>query len=306
MEPFFEPLNRSGSDLTGKILVGVAGWSYPDWKGLVYPRESKFDRLEYMAHFFDTIEINTSFYAIPAPGIVSGWIQSVKANANFSFCVKLYKVFTHGSNVEHGQPELNLEAASQFKRAFEGMLESGKLGALLLQFPYRFHLEPKNLEHLARLFEHFRGFPLVLEVRHKSFAQPSFYQFLKREQVALACIDQPQVSYSMPATDCLTHSALAYLRFHGRNEKAWFASDSTTAERYNYDYSAAELEKYMEMTQEVQTSKGVLYVIFNNHYRAQQVKNALEFLHKITGQKVQVMPKLLNAYPELGGIALPV
>jgi uncharacterized protein YecE (DUF72 family) len=285
--------------------VGVAGWTYPDWKGLVYPRESKLDRLEYLSAFFDTIEINTSFYSIPTTKIVERWIQSVKANPRFSFCAKLYKHFTHGTDLDQGNPGLDSSVASSFKNSFRPMLDSGLLGILLIQFPYRFHHTGANLDHIKRVFELFRGFPLAAEFRHRSFYRQSFFEFLKQEYVAFANIDQPQISYSMPSASILTHPSLAYLRLHGRNSKTWFADDAGVAERYDYDYSQEEYEKYFEMIREVKKKNGVLYIIFNNHYRAHQIKNALEFLNHFTGSPVLVMTKLMEAYPTLKSIACP-
>jgi uncharacterized protein YecE (DUF72 family) len=296
-------MTPAGVKEAGNIKVGIAGWSYPDWKGLVFPRESNFDRVQYLAGYFDTLEINTSFYSIPAPRLVEKWLASSQVNPRFSFCVKLFKQFTHGADIREGSPQMDPAAAEAFKKAFRHLLNAGRLGAMLMQFPYRFHFTQVNLEYLKRLLDQFREFPLAVEFRHKSFYQPSMLEFLKQENVAFANIDQPQISQSMPATSLLTHPEIGYLRFHGRNSNNWFAAAATVAERYDYDYSVEEFEKYWGMVREVQKKKGVLYIIFNNHYRAHQIKNALEFLHHLTGKPFQVMPKLLEAYPALLAIA---
>jgi uncharacterized protein YecE (DUF72 family) len=184
------------------------------------------------------------------------------------------------------------------------MLQSGKMGALLIQFPYRFHLEQKNRAYLSNLFDQFPDYPVVLEVRHQSFLDDSFLEFLNHRQVGFANIDQPQVSKSLPPTSIVVSNCPAYLRFHGRNSNNWFAENSTAASRYDYDYSPEECEKYLGMVEKVKKRGGVLYIIFNNHYRAQQLKNALEFLHQLSGQKVEIMPKLMEVYPSLRQIAL--
>jgi uncharacterized protein YecE (DUF72 family) len=287
------------------LRVGVAGWSYPDWRGLVFPSEAHFDKLEYLSQFFNTVEINNSFYVIPKEKMVQRWIESVRQNPDFLFCVKLHQQFTHGQSLQRGNPEIIPEAVEAFKQAFQPMLTVGRLGALLLQFPYRFHYQPENLDYLLRLFDAFRNYPLVVEVRHKSFELDSFYELLSQQKVAFANIDQPAVSDSMPSTRVVTTPGLAYLRLHGRNAQAWFAADATREKRYDYDYASEELDGYLDMAREFQESQGKLYVIFNNHYRASEVKNAFEFLHKVTGNSVRVMPRLLNAYPRLKRIALP-
>lgn len=287
-----------------RILVGLAGWTYPDWKALVYPRANPFDKLRYLSEYFSTIEINTTFYAIPEGRVVEGWLRSVEDNRDFVFTAKLYKEFTHGQDTRHGRPLVRDETVAAFKAAFQPMLAHGRLGALLLQFPYRYHDQPKNRDYLLKLLDHFQEFPLVVEVRHKSFDQPSFYELLTARDVAFANIDQPTVSDSMPHTRVFTSRTRAYLRFHGRNAQAWFAPEVGRDARYDYQYSSEELESYLGMIQEFRHRQGTLYVIFNNHYRAAEVKNALEFIHLITGQPVRVMPPLLKAYPDLQRIAL--
>ena len=289
----------------GKILVGIAGWSYPDWKGLVFPRETQFNKLEYLAGFFSTVEINTSFYSIPSLKLVEGWLGSVRQNPEFSFAVKMYKQFTHGEDTQNGQPEIVESTVRAFKEVLEPLRGARKLGALLIQFPYRFHDSAETRKYLCAVLDAFQEYPLVVEVRHRSFAQPSFYELLRERQVAFANIDQPGVSANLKSTQVFTSTHLSYLRFHGRNAANWFAPEAGRDGRYDYDYSAEELEEYLGMVREFRRQGGTLYVIFNNHYRAAEVKNALEFLHQITGQKVLVMPKLLKAYPSLEAIALP-
>jgi uncharacterized protein YecE (DUF72 family) len=286
------------------LRVGIAGWTYPDWKGLVFPRESNFDKLAYLSGFFDTVEINSSFYAVPACRETERWLRSVDRNPQFRFCVKLFKQFTHGMDIKEGSPELNQDSLSRFKESFNPMLHAGKLGALLIQFPYRFHWGEKTREYLSRLFDEFCGYPAVLEVRHLSFLEDAFVEFLGQKRVGFANIDQPQVSRSLPPTSILIPHCPGYLRFHGRNANNWFAENATVASRYDYDYSPEEFERYLGMVEKVKQKGGILYIIFNNHYRAQQIKNALEFLHRLTGQKVEVMPKLMEVYPSLRRIAL--
>jgi uncharacterized protein YecE (DUF72 family) len=289
----------------GRVLVGIAGWSYPDWKGLVYPRESNFDKLRYLAQYFDVIEVNTSFYAIPSSKTVEKWLRSVSDKPEFVFTLKAHKEFTHGSAIRDGKPVIQPESVALLKDAIRPMLEARKLGALLLQFPYRFRNESKNRQHLLELLETFREYPLVVEVRHNSFDDPSFFQMLQDWQVAFANIDQPAISDSLPPTKVFTSSEIAYLRFHGRKAATWFVAKAGRDVRYDYHYSPEELETYEEMIQEFRHRQGTLYVIFNNHYRGAEVRNALEFLHQITGQQVRVMPPLLKAFPELQKIASP-
>ena len=82
------------------IRIGLAGWSYKDWAGIVYPspRPRAFREPAYLAEFFDTLEINTSFYGPPRPDTCRQWIDYVSGNARFLFTAKLWQKFTHERN----------------------------------------------------------------------------------------------------------------------------------------------------------------------------------------------------------------
>src|SRR5713226_8754188 len=89
------------------IKIGPAGWSYTDWRGMVYPESagSRFDTLAFVARYFDTVEINSSFYRPPSPQSAKSWIQRVADNPDFRFTAKLYKVFTHERGKETAADE---------------------------------------------------------------------------------------------------------------------------------------------------------------------------------------------------------
>src|SRR5450432_1082050 len=89
--------HNSKPETPGQLLIGPAGWSYPDWSGYVYPkpRSKGFHEATYLAEFFDTIEINTSFYQPFRPEHAALWVQRVAANPAFLFTAKLWQKFTH-------------------------------------------------------------------------------------------------------------------------------------------------------------------------------------------------------------------
>jgi uncharacterized protein YecE (DUF72 family) len=196
------------------IRVGPAGWSYQDWEGIVFPQKkgSKFDPLAYLADLFDTIELNNTFYRPPTPQMGKSWAKRVQSNPKFKFTAKLYRNFTHErqslSEIDEGV----------FKAGLEPLAESGRLGVLLLQFPYSFHNNEENREYVRKLAGQFKEYPLVLEIRHASWDRASVYQFLREIQVGFCNLDQPQVSYSIGPTKKVT-SRMGYLRLHGRNVK---------------------------------------------------------------------------------------
>jgi uncharacterized protein YecE (DUF72 family) len=115
-----------------KIRVGPAGWSYKDWNGIVYPPKagSKFDPLAYLASFFDTIEINSSFYGPPTATSSKSWARRIAHNPKFKFTAKLYQIFTHKRG------KATREDEDVFRAGIDPLVEAGKLGALLLQFPW--------------------------------------------------------------------------------------------------------------------------------------------------------------------------
>ena len=155
--------------MTARLHVGTAGWSYPDWKGVVYPRRvpESFDALRYLAAYLDTIEINSTFYRAPEPQHAERWAAAVSDLARFQFTAKLPREFSHQPPEDWSNP-----AVIRFQEGVRPLIEAGKLSALLIQFPFYFDARPLRLEHLRRLAGTFEPVPLVLEARHRSFLDP--------------------------------------------------------------------------------------------------------------------------------------
>jgi len=276
------------------IRVGPAGWSYEDWEGIVYPpkKGSKFDPLAYLAEYFDTIELNNTFYRPPTPQMSKSWGKRVQSNPRFKFTAKIYRNFTH-------ERQALTEADERFfKGGLEPLLESQRLGALLLQFPYSFHNNEETRGYLKELAEKFRKYPLVLEVRHASWDLSPAYQFLRENRIGFCNIDQPQVSYSIGVTKKVT-SAVGYLRLHGRNVKEWFREGAGRDARYDYLYNEFELFELTERVRQIASETEEMYVITNNHYRGKAVCNALEIKAKLGEKGLKIPAILLEHYPQL-------
>jgi uncharacterized protein YecE (DUF72 family) len=276
--------------------VGVAGWSYPDWEGIVYPKAARFDALSYLASFFDTIEINSSFYRIPTARTTASWVRRGRVNPEFRFTLKLFKGFTH-----------ERAASSDDERAFSDALlpftEAGVLGAVLLQFPWSFKNEPEDRDYLRALLERFERYPLVVEVRHASWNQPEFYAFLEERGVGFCNIDQPLIGRSLAPSNRAT-SPIGYIRLHGRNYRDWFREDAGRDARYDYLYSEEELDPWVEKISEVSETASSTYVITNNHFRGQAVVNALQIRSRLERRKVAAPASLLEHYPVLAKSAV--
>jgi uncharacterized protein YecE (DUF72 family) len=284
---------------TGRILVGPAGWSYADWEGIVYPRSKPrgFHEAAYLAQFFDTIEINTTFYNPPRAEVVKSWVERVTSNPSFKFTAKLWKRFTHERNA-------NLQDEKVFKKGLEPLLASARLGALLLQFPWSFKNTRENHEYMSGLFMQFMEYPLVVEVRHSSWNQAEILEVLRGSGVGFCNIDQPVIGDSLAPSDHVT-TPVGYVRLHGRNYEQWFTSNDHPEERYNYLYSLEELKPWAERIANIARNAEVTFVITNNHFQGKAIANALQLVSILRGQRVRVPENLRERYPELVEIALP-
>ena len=283
-----------------KIHIGPAGWSYKDWEGVVYPAKpsSKFDPLAYLAQFFDTIEINSSFYRPPAPATSKAWAKRVADNPNFTFTAKLHRIFTH----ERGKATAEDEKA--FREAMDPMAEAGKLGAILIQFPWSFKNTAEERNYLETLLSQFQDYPLVLEVRHASWNTPGIYEELEAEGVGICNIDQPLFAKSIKP-GALTTSGIGYVRLHGRNYADWFRSEAPRDDRYNYLYSLDELDPWIIRIREIAKQAKKSYVITNNHFLGKAVVNALEIKSLLNGNKVPAPAPLFGKYKQLEQVAFP-
>ncbi len=275
------------------IRIGPAGWSYKDWNGIVYPKDRPkgFHEAEYLAHYFDTIEINTSFYHPVRAPVAKSWLGRVAHNKNFRFTAKLWRGFTHERNATTEDEQI-------VKEGLTPLLEADRLGALLLQFPWSFKNSADHRQYLLELQSRFREYPLVLEIRHSSWTEPGMLDMLAELGIGICNIDQPLFSRSV-APSAVSTSAVGYIRLHGRNYKQWFTENQNTGDRYNYLYSLEELEPWVARTKAVAKESKDTYVVTNNHYVGKATVNALEMASLLSGKPVQAPPSLVEHYPQL-------
>ena len=283
----------------GRLRIGPAGWSYPDWSGFVYPsrRSKNFHEATFLAQFFDTIEINTSFYQPIRPDHAAGWIERVAANPSFLFTAKLWQRFTH-------EPSATANDERDVRAGFDVLREAGKLGAVLLQFPFSFHKSPETAAHLSALLKRFADYSLVVELRHSSWQTQDTLDFLREHNAGFCNIDQPVIGNSVTPSAQST-SSVGYVRFHGRRYDTWFSDDPQLPahERYNYLYSPDELQPWVSRIREVEQTTRSTFVVTNNHYQGKGVVNALQLLSILKGTKLKVPDDLRRHYPQLEEIA---
>jgi uncharacterized protein YecE (DUF72 family) len=286
----FHPPPRQSS-----VRVGPAGWNYKDWEGMVYPPGlgRSFDPLAFLAEYFDTIEINSSFYAPPRPADAASWARRVSNNPRFRFTAKAWQRLTHEAK---DATEASLVADSDaVRRSLAPLAEAGVLGAVLIQFPWSFRHTPENVSRLEKIFHLLADYPLAVEVRHGSWNSDAFYEFLRNNRVAFCNIDQPVIGNSMKPSARVT-AEVGYFRMHGRNYGSWFAEDAGRDARYDYLYSKEEIRYISRQIHSIGQSAKETYAITNNHFRGQALVNALEILEELDAQPPAVPPLLASSY----------
>jgi len=283
------------------VRIGTAGWSYPHWNGLVYPKTPwpGFHALEVIAKHLDTVEINSSFYQQLKPEVVRLWIKKVEANPGFLFTTKLHQQFTHNRVLDAAE-------IAGFKAGLAPLVQAKKLGAVLMQFPWSFRFTAENREFFIRLRRAFHECPLVAEMRHSSWmAEEAIGTFLDYH-VGFCNIDQPAYTSAMPPTAFLT-SQVGYVRLHGRNPRnslggferpsQGMGQNGTRTLQHDYLYSEAELREWVTRIQHAGRFADRTFVIFNNDAGAKSFVNALEVQAMLKGVRGAAPKELRRRYP---------
>ena len=277
------------------IRFGPAGWDYPDWKGVVYPRPAPrgFDPLAHLARFFDAVEVNSTFYRPQRPEVARAWCERIADRPRFRFTAKLWQRLTHQREA-YGDDEVK-----QARAALDALAEERRLGAVLLQFPWSFRRDVPALEWLRDLAGALAGLPLVVEVRHASWNVPETYAELAERGLGFVNVDQPLFRSSL-APSAVATARVGYVRVHGRNYKDWFREGAGRDARYDYLYTPEELQPWAERTRALASEVGVedVYVVTNNHFRGQAVANAAMLASMVEGRTVEIPPELATRYPE--------
>ncbi len=244
------------------LRIGTSGFSYDDWIGPVYPEGLPArEHLQFYASLFSTVELNVTYYRVPAASTVTGWAR--KTPDDFLFAVKAYGELTH-------QRESHDFAG--FVAALAPLIEARKLGCVLAQFPYSFHPTDENKEYLRRLRAGFGDLPLVVELRNAGWVSDETFALLRAENLGYCCVDEPRLKGLMPPIAVAT-SDVAYVRFHGRNYAKWYAHEEAW-ERYNYTYSESELREWLPKLEQLEEEAPLTLVYFNNHFQGQATKGA--------------------------------
>jgi uncharacterized protein YecE (DUF72 family) len=292
----------SSNSHSPNIVIGPAGWSYAHWDGVFYPRSKPkaFHPLAFLSQYFGAVEINTSFYQPLKPELAQLWAGLVSHRKDFVFTAKLARRFTHDRVLDPAEVAL-------FCEGLRPLLRAGKLGALLMQFPWSFRFTAENRDYLIRLRRAFHEFPLVAEMRHVSWLGDEAVGTLIDYKVGFCNIDQPEHPRAMPAAAVLT-TGVGYVRLHGRGEaSAWMKDFSGPRERVvrnDYLYSAEELAEWKTRVDKIARHASRVIVIFNNDARAKSLVNAFQMQDLWEKGRSRVPRELVMKYPaELAGLS---
>lgn len=232
--------------------LGCSGWYYNDWAGKFYPDKlNKARWLEYYSEYFNTVEVNNTFYRFPNEKTVQGWYN--RTPEDFLLTLKVNQLITHRKRFKNTQSTVN---------RFYGLSEllKEKLGCILFQFSPS---KSKDINFLKNAIEQMDITKNnVIEFRHQSWWDEEVYDILKENKITFCSVS----AYDFP-NDLINTSDNIYIRFHG-----------IIAERYRYFYNNEELEEWADKMDNL--DKKNVFCYFNNDYNANAPKNS-QMLQKI-------------------------
>jgi uncharacterized protein YecE (DUF72 family) len=243
------------------IYLGTSGFSYKDWVGVYYPPAlPQREWLSFYAQEFNACEINSTYYAIPSPDVLKAMVA--KTRDGFLFAIKANQEMTH-------QREDNAAICNNFRQVLDPVIEAGRLGCVLAQFPYSFDFNRSNWEYLALLRKYLEGLPLVVEFRNARWLKVEVFQWLRSQDMGFCCVDEPQLPNLLPPIAEAT-SKIGYIRFHGRNKEKWWQHEQAY-ERYDYTYKPEELAEWLPKIKKLSGGTENIFIFANNHWRGQSI-----------------------------------
>jgi uncharacterized protein YecE (DUF72 family) len=256
------------------VKVGTSGFSFPDWKGTIYPASIRErDMLSFYEKElgFHALELNFTYYSLPSQKSLDG--MSKKTSADFEFVVKSYKGMTHEVwNKQTGARIDNQEIFEKFRLGLVPLIEDKKLACVLAQFPYGFFPNRETWSYLDQFKEEMGDIPLVFEFRNQAWLKDQTIQFLEKKGIGFCIVDEPRLPQLMPYIPRAT-SDIGYFRLHGRNPK-WF--NVPLKVRYDYLYTEGELKEFIPDIENISRKTAKTLIFFNNCYSGSAAKNAAQ------------------------------
>jgi len=257
-----------------ELYIGTSGYDYPEWKGKFYPEKLKrADFLSYYATQFNSLELNGTYYKMPTIEQMQNMIK--RTDGNVKFTVKAFQDLTHAQDKSNFQFFI-----TEFKKALEPLQKDNLLLCVLFQFPQSFHYEKTERIYLDTLLKEVSDTPSVVEMRNTQWQTDQVYAALRQRRVGWCITDNPTLK-GLPKLDYITTSDIAYIRFHGRNAQNWYDGDNVS--RYDYLYTDAELQTFVNPILDLLKHAKIVQLFFNNHAKSQAVVNAkkIELLLKL-------------------------
>ena len=260
----------------GELLIGCSGWNYGDtrdkggWTEVFYPdKETK--RLRYYSQFFDTAEMDASFYEKFYSHMTKGtFIGMTKATPEkFQFSIKVPEIITHVNRMDVKKGAMT--SFEEFLDKISPLKRANKLGAILFQLPPSFAVNDfKNIEQFLDRLPANGLCDYAIEFRHPSWATEGPWEMLKHYNIAAVMTDSPAKENLQFLSDVIITTANhSFIRFHGRNTKGHYW--------YNYLYSEQELRPWVDKVKQIKEQTKTLRIYFNNHYGGKAVVNAMQF-----------------------------
>ena len=216
--------------------------------------------LSYYSREFDTCEINSTFYAIPKLATMKS--MAMKTRDSFLFTIKASQGMTH-------RRENNAAEFDSFRWALQPIIDDGKLGCVLAQFPYSFGFTRQNFDYLETFRKRLEGLPIVVEFRNARWLRQDVFAWLRHNRLGFCCVDEPHLPNLLPPIAEVTGD-IAYIRFHGRNAAKWWKHEHAY-ERYDYTYTAEELSEWLPRIHKLSNAAEKTFIFANNHWRGQAV-----------------------------------
>lgn len=231
-----------------EIRIGTSGWHYRHWVGRFYPEKSSGEAMfRYYLEYFDTVEVNNSFYKLPEISTFEAWRQATPKD--FRFAVKASRFLTHNKKLKDPEPALE-----RFLPRAEVL--GAKLGPVLFQLPPRWKLNLDRLQNFLRVLPPRHRY--AFEFREPSWHTPAVYELLRRYNAAYCIYDLGGYQSPVEIT-----ANWAYVRLHGPGGK------------YQGSYDRSSLREWAERIGEWAAQLKAIYIYFDNDQFAYAPQNAL-------------------------------
>ena len=275
-----------------EIRIGTCSWADEALTKYWYPKGVPSGaRLAYYAERFDTVEVDSTYYRLPAVEMVQRWAE--RTPDDFVMHVKAFGVMTrHPVKVDQLPPDLRDDAPKddrgrierpsrefraeifrRFLEALEPLRSTGKLGGLLFQFPPYVVPKEASYDYLAWAREQIGDDRMLVEFRHRAWYEEDqreeTLRFLEEHEMSHVVVDAPRMDgKNVPLTVLGLTSPLLYLRLHGRNAETWNVRGGSASERFDYLYPEEELAEWVGPLKELSDQAEEAYVLFNNNNRS--------------------------------------